>query len=119
MVDQVIVGVSPGDRFVQVSCSGDAAGEVAVEVVAVAGVAQQPERLDDVDPSPTGNTLGQPQQRMFASSATSQRLGSQRPEPMRQQADGLDQRDEFVVNDADDKFSVLDELAEEGGPDLR
>jgi EcsC family protein len=25
----------------------------------------------------------------------------------------------FVVDDADDKFSVLDELAEEGGPDLR
>lgn len=40
VIDQVVVHIGAGDRFVQVGCGGDLAGEVAVEEVAVAGVPQ-------------------------------------------------------------------------------
>lgn len=73
VIDQVVVDpIGAGDRFVQVSRGGDLAGKVAVEEVSVAGMAKQPptacvgpvpaEFLDDVDPAPAGDTLGQPQQ---------------------------------------------------------
>jgi hypothetical protein len=52
------------------------------------------ERLDEVNPAPARDPLSQPQQRLFATVAPAQRLGGQRPEPVRQQADGLDQREE-------------------------
>ncbi len=40
VIDHVVVDIGAGDRLVQVGCGGNLAGEVAVEVVAVAGLAQ-------------------------------------------------------------------------------
>ncbi|WP_430785603.1 hypothetical protein [Actinoplanes sp. G11-F43] len=103
VIDQIVVHAGAGDRRVQVGGGGYLTGEVTVEVVAVAGVAQQlrpgdggppaAQRLDDVDPPPAGDPVGQPDQRSRTATAALQCLRGQRGELVRQQPDGLDQRD--------------------------
>ncbi|MEJ8671445.1 hypothetical protein WKI71_32910 [Streptomyces sp. MS1.AVA.1] len=72
MVDHLAVGIEVGKRLVELGDCSDLAGEVSIQEVAVAGSAKQPrsgsrvvesaESFNDIDASPAGNALGQPEQ---------------------------------------------------------
>ncbi|MDT0386057.1 hypothetical protein [Streptomyces dubilierae] len=103
MVNHLAVSVELCKRLMESGDCGDLAREVSVEEVAVTGPAQQPssgswvvesaESFNDIDTSPAGDSLGEPEQGFDSSFLSLEGVRRQRPEAVGEQSNGLNQWD--------------------------
>lgn len=111
VVDHLAVGIEIVKRLMELGDGGDLAGEVPVEVIAVASSAKQPwpggwgvesaERFNNVDTSPASYSVGEPEQGLGSSGQPLEGVRCQGPEVIGQQPDRLNQR--HVVSRSDSR----------------
>ncbi|WP_329157985.1 hypothetical protein OHB49_04135 [Streptomyces sp. NBC_01717] len=101
VVSDVGIHARSGDGFMEAGGLSDVADEVRVEEIAIARPAEEPgpsngivepaEGFHDVDPSPAGNSISEPEESLGASRPSLQGVCCKRTEPVGQQSNRLDQ----------------------------
>ncbi|MFJ9968789.1 hypothetical protein [Streptomyces avermitilis] len=102
MVNHLVVSVEVCQCLMEFGDCSDVAGEVSIQEIAVTGSAKQPrsgsrvaesaKRFNDIDTSPAGDALGQPEQGLDSPCLPLECVRRQRPEAVGKQPDRLNQR---------------------------